>query len=90
MVVCPFGEECPDKPFCFPVGLWPIRACSYVFNPEIFTCVLVKMRAVTSTIVGHDTLHLNPVGAIERDCAFEEPDRGICFLVMKNFCVRES
>src|SRR5919106_98153 len=65
--VGPAGEERADEALCFAVRLRPSGPGAQVLDAEAATAERMDRRDVGGAVVGEDSLHLDPVAAVEVD-----------------------
>jgi hypothetical protein len=61
--------------------VWPVGARAEVADAELAADECVERASVAAAVVGQDRLDLDPVAAVEGECATQERGRGDCLLV---------
>src|ERR671918_843841 len=88
--VGPAGEERADEALCFAVRLRPSGPGAQVLDGEAATAERMDRRDVGGAVVGEDSLHLDPVAAVEGERSSEEADCRPRLLVREHLGVGEA
>src|SRR5918996_1722436 len=88
--VGPAGEERADEALCFAVRLRPSGPGAQVLDAEAATAERMDRRDVGGAVIGEDSLHLDPVAAVEGERSSEEADCRPRLLVREHLGVGEA